>query len=396
MFSLIDAVIVRPIVNILFVIYNYVGDFGLAIIIFVAIVKLATWPLIKKQMHQTRIMRQIQPELAEIKKRCNGNRQMESLQMMELYKRKNVKPFSSIATVFIQLPIFIALFTAINVSVRPCEVSDDYKAPVAASRCVNAKEGKTIKYNVIHSAYPFVANMDRINEIIEKQKNYFVAYEANPEEATYEFQPTLFGKLDLSVKATDFINDLKSEEGFTAHSWNSVVILIFALCSAVAQFIMTKMNDPSRKTGKKRKGFRQLMKETADGKDVSQDEINAMAQQQSTMMMPFMMLFIMISLPGAIVFYYLLNNTITIALNKVLMNRNLSEMEEKADKRIIKELKAHEAVEAEIVKGVEKNIKDAKKEANQSHYGNKNKNKDADEGVHITRISASDKKKRRK
>jgi membrane protein insertase Oxa1/YidC/SpoIIIJ len=170
--------------------------------------------------------------------------------------------------------------------------------------------------------------------------------------------------------------------------------MIFALCSAVAQFIMTRMMDPSRKNGKKRKGFRQLMKDTADGKDVSQEEINAMAQQQSTMMMPFMMLFIMISLPGAIVFYYLLNNTISIALNKVMLNRNLTEMEGKADKRIIKELKAHEAVEAEIVKNAEKNIKEAKKES--SHYGNKNKNKDADSGVHITRITASDKKKRRK
>ena len=73
MFSLIDALIVRPIVNILFVIYDLVGDFGLAIIIFVVIVKLATWPLIKKQMHQTRIMRQIQPELAEIKKNVCGD-----------------------------------------------------------------------------------------------------------------------------------------------------------------------------------------------------------------------------------------------------------------------------------------------------------------------------------
>ena len=103
MFGLIDAVIVRPIVNILFVIYNLVGDFGLAIILFVILVKLCTWPLLKRQMEQTRIMRQIQPELAEIKKNCNGNRQMESLQMMNLYKRKNVKPFRSFVLVLVQL-----------------------------------------------------------------------------------------------------------------------------------------------------------------------------------------------------------------------------------------------------------------------------------------------------
>ena len=35
-------------------------------------------------------MRKIQPELAEIKKNCKGNRQLESLQMMDLYKRNNM------------------------------------------------------------------------------------------------------------------------------------------------------------------------------------------------------------------------------------------------------------------------------------------------------------------
>ena len=70
MFELIDFLIVRPIVNILFVIYSVVGDFGLAIIIFTIIVKFAMWPLMKRQLHQTKIMREIQPELAEIKKNC--------------------------------------------------------------------------------------------------------------------------------------------------------------------------------------------------------------------------------------------------------------------------------------------------------------------------------------
>lgn len=390
MFGLIDTVIVRPIVNILFVIYNLVGDFGLAIILFVILVKLCTWPLLKRQMEQTRIMRQIQPELAEIKKRCNGNRQMESLQMMELYKRKNVKPFRSFGLVMIQLPIFMALFTAINVMVRPCEVSDTYNAPV--SRCANTKDGKTIQYNVMHSAYPFVGELPRIKEITEKQKNYFEAYQNKQEGETveYEFEPKLFGQVDLSVTATEFVNDFK--DGHKRRAVSSIVVLVFALCSAMAQFIMTRQNDPTRKNGKKRRTLRAMMKEMQDGKDVDQSEINTYAQQQSTMMMPFMMLFIMISLPGAIVFYYLLNNISSIFMNKIVLNRKLEQMEESADKRIIKELKAHEAIEAEIVKDVEKNIKEAKS----SHYGNKNKNKGADNGVHITRISASDKKKRRK
>ena len=91
-------IIVRPITNILFLIYGLVGDFGLAIILFTVLVKICLWPLVKRQLHQTRLMRKIQPELAEIKKNCNGNRQLESLQMMDLYKRNNIKPFRSMLT----------------------------------------------------------------------------------------------------------------------------------------------------------------------------------------------------------------------------------------------------------------------------------------------------------
>ena len=104
-FELIDFLVVRPIVNILFFIYNIIGDFGIAIILFTLIVKLCMWPLMRSQLRQTQLMKKIQPELTEIRKNCNGNKQLESLQMMDLYKRYNIKPAKSILTLLIQLPI---------------------------------------------------------------------------------------------------------------------------------------------------------------------------------------------------------------------------------------------------------------------------------------------------
>ncbi|MBQ3263537.1 YidC/Oxa1 family membrane protein insertase [Candidatus Saccharibacteria bacterium] len=78
-FNLLDIIIVRPIVNILFVIFNLVHDFGLAIVIFTVLVKILMLPLTKQQLMQTKLMRKIQPELSQIRKNCNGNKQMESL-----------------------------------------------------------------------------------------------------------------------------------------------------------------------------------------------------------------------------------------------------------------------------------------------------------------------------
>ena len=118
-FNLLDIIIVRPIVNILFVIFNLVHDFGLAIVIFTILVKVLMIPLTKRQLMQTRLMRKIQPELTQIRKNCNGNKQLESLQTMDLYKRYNVKPFASIVVLLVQLPVFIAIFSAIRVIATP-------------------------------------------------------------------------------------------------------------------------------------------------------------------------------------------------------------------------------------------------------------------------------------
>ena len=73
-FQLIDFLVVRPIVNILFLTYNLVGDFGLAIIIFTILVKIAMFPLTKRQLRQTRLMKKLQPELAQIRKNCKTGR----------------------------------------------------------------------------------------------------------------------------------------------------------------------------------------------------------------------------------------------------------------------------------------------------------------------------------
>jgi YidC/Oxa1 family membrane protein insertase len=335
MFELIDMAVVRPVVNLLFVIFNFVGDFGFAIIIFTLIVKLAMWPLLKKQLHQTRIMRQLQPELTEIKKACKGNRQLESLQMMDLYKRKNIKPFRSMLTLFIQLPIFIALFTAINVMVRPTGVDT---------------------LSVEKSAYSFIQPLDRINTLINQQNHYFADKEADAESAKYEFEPKLFNTVDLSASA-----------GFANIS--SIAILLFALTSAGAQYIMARQQIPSKKTQKR--GLRQIMKDAVEGKEADQAELNSVVSGQMTKFLPIMMLFIMINLPGALVFYFLLSNATTVIQQKIILNRNYTEMEAAADKKILKELES--ATEAKIVS---------------------TKNKKSKEN--ITRIKASNKRRKHK
>jgi len=332
MFAFIYEIITRPIANLLFVIFNYVGDFGVAIIIFTIIVKFAMWPLVRKQFRQMRLMRKIQPELAEIRKNCKGNRTMEQIQMLDLYKRNNVKPFSSILTLVIQLPIFIALFFSINVIATP------------------PREDQSVEM----TAYSFVRDLPRIQPIIEDQRLHMETDGEDP----YEFKPKLFGIINLNARAI--------EPEMTTSSY---VVLLFALASAASQYWVTRQTMPT--DGKKRT-FREIMKEASSGKDPDQAEINAVVQGQMTKFMPVMMFLIMVNLIGAISFYYFMSNIITIIQQRIMLKKDMDDLDHAADKAILKELKSAE--EAVIVK----------------ETSGKNKNKN------ITRITATNKKRRKK
>ena len=349
MFAAIDFIIVRPITNILFFIYNYVGDFGLAIILFVILVKLCMWPLVKRQLHQTKLMRQLQPELAQIKKNCNGNRQLESLQTMDLYKKYNVKPFRSLLSLIIQLPMFIAIFGAIRVMVSvPTDTSNlDLRAysfvKTDGSRIKEVIDLQS-KYLEEKSAYDAAKSDDSKTE---EEKNALVA-------PTYEFHPNLFGLVNL-----------ESNPGFTSAS--AIFSLALALLACLVQYLTSKQLRPSGKS--KGKGFRQLMKEAGEGKQVDQAEINDLTSAQMGTMMPIMLLIIMINLPGALILYYFLSNIITFVQQKIVLDKAEKEMEVSADKAILKELK--QVQEAEVIE-------------NKKH------------GTKITRISAKDTKKKRR
>src|SRR6266700_1786013 len=90
--------IVQPIFNLLLLIYALLPghNFGMAIILFTIVIRLMQWPLLKRQLHQTKAMRKLQPELRRIKKETKGDRQKESAMVMALYKEHGVSPFGSI------------------------------------------------------------------------------------------------------------------------------------------------------------------------------------------------------------------------------------------------------------------------------------------------------------
>jgi YidC/Oxa1 family membrane protein insertase len=110
------TIIVQPIFNLLVLIYALLPghNFGLAIIIFTVVVRLLLWPLVRKQLHQAKLMRKLQPDLKRIKKAAKGDKQKEGTMMMELYKERGINPFGSIGMLILQIPILIGLYSGLR------------------------------------------------------------------------------------------------------------------------------------------------------------------------------------------------------------------------------------------------------------------------------------------
>lgn len=154
-----NTLLVQPLFNILAIIYAYLPghDFGIAIIVFTILVRLALWPLVNKQLHSQRALQELQPEIARIRTEAKGDKTLEGKLTMELYKEREINPFASFLPLLIQLPIFLALFVVLKDLVKPGEIEK--------------------------LAYPFVASLPAIQAVVKEGG---------------AFHPTFLGIIDLA------------------------------------------------------------------------------------------------------------------------------------------------------------------------------------------------------
>lgn len=109
---MINNLIVVPFINILVVLYSLIPghDFGIAVIVFTVLIRLALWPFASKALHGQKAMQEIQPEVEKLKKKYKKNSTEFNKAVMELYKEKEVNPFGSCLPSLIQMPFLFGMF----------------------------------------------------------------------------------------------------------------------------------------------------------------------------------------------------------------------------------------------------------------------------------------------
>jgi YidC/Oxa1 family membrane protein insertase len=280
--NIFDLLIVQPIFNLLIALYSIIpgGDFGVSVILFTILVRFALYPLLKRQLHQTKLMRKLQPELKRIKKSTKGNRQLESVQMLELYKKHGVSPFRSILILLIQLPIFIALYVVIQI--------------------FTLHRDQIAKFT-----YDFLEGVPAIAQLI-----------SHPQ----QFNEKLLGIVDLTKPAI-------------GNHGVDIILVALAVVAAITQYIMSKQTMPQTEGNKR---LRDIMSEAAAGKQADQSEMNAAVMGKMMKFLPIFMFFIMVTIPGAIALYYGVSNIVAVLQQSYLLRQDTEEMDEIADETTTK------------------------------------------------------------
>lgn len=244
-----NTLLFNPILNIVIVLYHYLGDnLGLAILAIAVIVRILLTPLLKKQTEMTKKMANLKPELDKLQKQYANNKEKLSQEQVKLYKRVGYNPLGCIGTLVPQLVILSVLIGVIRA------VTD--------------------------------SNLDGLYTWVKDLINFSDGYMIN----------TQFLFWDM----TKSYNEMSSE--FGRFGVQSLPYIILSILVGIVQYLTTlftqKMQTPTSPVKKEKK---------KEG-EVSPEDMQAQMQKSMMFMFPLMTVFFTISMPAALGWYWMVQS----------------------------------------------------------------------------------------
>ena len=106
--------IAKPLGYFLGWLYDIVGSYGIAIVIFTIVVKICLYPLYAKQMKSTVGMSKLQPKMKALQNKYANDKEMLNAKMAELYREEGINPAGGCLPMLIQMPIIFGLFALLR------------------------------------------------------------------------------------------------------------------------------------------------------------------------------------------------------------------------------------------------------------------------------------------
>ena len=113
------SIFIKPLAFLLIIFGKNIGNYGISLIIVTLLIRIIAYPFTRRTAMQSELMKKAQPEITRIQKKYENKQDQESMmkqsqEMMMVYKKYNIKPMSGCIFSFIQLPLFIAFFEAVQ------------------------------------------------------------------------------------------------------------------------------------------------------------------------------------------------------------------------------------------------------------------------------------------
>jgi len=114
--ELFQLILTQPLYNIFVLLYNYIPDVGVVIVLITIAIRLALYPLTSTSIKSQKSLTDLQPKLEALKKQHAGDQQKIAQETMRLYRENKVNPFSSCLPLLVQLPVLIAFYYVLRLA----------------------------------------------------------------------------------------------------------------------------------------------------------------------------------------------------------------------------------------------------------------------------------------
>ena len=296
-------------------IYNIVNNYGLAIILFSILLKLILLPLKKKKQKTMKKTAKIQVKIKEIQEKYKNDQNKMNQEMMAVYKKEKLSPFSGCLSSIIQIVLLFAMFGLVRNPLTYMLKIDDYKIN-QTQQYIQQQEN-----NNISQRYPQIGilkyvsnNKDKIIEIDKENGE-----EGQKEEIKLE---------DLYLNMNFLGLDLSN---IPQESWKDPTVYIIPVLYVITSMISMKLTTKMTTTKKNKKDdiieIKAEEKKEEKGKDNDPQNMAADMSKSMSWFMPIMSVSISIIAPLGLALYWLVNNLLMIA-ERLILNKFIKSDEE--------------------------------------------------------------------
>ena len=315
------------------IIYEIVKNYGLAIILFSILLKILLLPLTIKQQKTLKKSQKLQGKLKEIQDKYSNNPEKLNQEMMDLYKRENLSPFSGCFSSIIQIILLLAMFYLVS-------------KPLTYMKKLNTDEINSYKEaivqeqgeNSVSTTYPEISIVKYINKKInnpevnntENVENVDNTVTETVENENNNTETEIIEKEKINIDEDLYINmnflglDLSK---VPQENLKDITVYIIPVLYVISSIISIKFTtNLSKNKNKEEVEESKDLINTKENKEIDQEEMAMQMNKNMSLMMPILSVSISLLAPLGLALYWLINNIIMI-IERLVLNKFFSKEE---------------------------------------------------------------------